>query len=89
MAERGGGGEGRGGEGVGFEGETGDREDAGVTTPPDCSYCLLCKNIPLLAVGPQHTRLDKYYFMYCYMNSETVITMFLFSSHTAEVDLGL
>lgn len=49
-----GGGEGRPWGGGGIEGETGDREDAGVTTPPDCSYCLLCKNMPLPAVGPRH-----------------------------------
>lgn len=88
MAERG---EGRGGRGWYLKAKQETREDAGVTTPliaPSVYCAKTCPSLPP-ALDTRHTRLDKYYFMYRYMNSETVITMFLFSSHTAEVDLGL
>lgn len=87
MAERGGG----GGDGVVVKTkqETGKMQESRLLLIAPTVYCAkTCPSLPS-APNTQDTRLDKYYFMYHYMNSETVITMFLFSSHTAEVDLGL
>lgn len=87
MAERGGGG--RGGVVSKAKQETEKMQESRLLLIAPTVYCA--KTCPSLPSAPdtRHTRLDKYYFMYRYMNSETVITMFLFSSHTAEVDLGL